>query len=78
MGEDATLFLASVGLGWAALMTHGVALWQALLGPLSAGWKLAALLPPLTPVACWRGGKKVTAGVWAALFLAWGIVYAAL
>ncbi|MEO0325341.1 MAG: hypothetical protein AAF447_20455 [Myxococcota bacterium] len=78
MGDDATLFLVSLSLGWAALMTHGVALWQALLGPEAPRWKLAALVPPVTPYVCWRGGKRLTAAAWVVLFAAWAVAFSRL
>ncbi len=78
MGDDATLFLVSLSLGFAALMTHGVALWQALLGPEAPRWKAAALVPPVTPYVCWRAGKRVTPVLWVVFFVAWGLAFSAL
>ncbi len=58
-------FVAAVLFGAVALVAH-VAVWLAVqkAPELSRAWRWGALLPPVTPVAAWRSGKRKTAVAW--------------
>lgn len=64
-------FVAAVLFGAVALVVHLAVLVAVLGAPeLSRAWKLGALLPPITPVAAWRSGRRFAA-------VAWGVSVAA-
>jgi len=67
--------IAVTVLGAAALVAHLAALWHVLRAKgLDVRWKWAALLPPVTPIAAWRGGKRVACVAWVVLLVAYLVV----
>jgi hypothetical protein len=68
-------FVAAVVLGAVALVVH-VAVWLAVMRApeLSRAWRLGALLPPITPIAAWRAGKRKAAVAWCVLVAAYVVV----
>lgn len=59
------VFAAAVVFGAVALVTHAAVLLAVLRAPeLSRAWRLCALLPPITPVAAWRCGRRAAAIAW--------------
>ncbi len=60
-------FAGAVLFGAVALVVHLAVLLSVWRAPeLSRTWHYAALLPPVTPIAAWRSGRRFAAIAWAA------------
>ena len=60
-------FAGAVLFGAVALVVHLAVLLTVWRAPeLSRIWHYAALLPPVTPIAAWRSGRRFAAVAWAA------------
>ena len=65
MPASLVAFVAAVVLGAVALVAH-VAVWLTVLRApeVSRAWRVLALLPPITPIAAWRAGRRKAAVAW--------------
>lgn len=67
MTNEVWLLLCLILVGACFGVVHMVTLWQGLRAEaLGWRWRLLALLPPVTPVVAWRGGRRVAPGLWCA------------
>ncbi len=66
--------VAAIVLGAAVLLVHLATVWVTVRSEVAAPWKWLALVPPLTPVAAWRAGKRKASGAWIGLVVAYATV----
>jgi hypothetical protein len=69
------ILVAWILVGAAFMVLHMVALWQALRAhEVAVPWRLAALLPPATPVVAWMGGARVAPVLWGVVLVAYVVL----
>jgi hypothetical protein len=70
MTRDFALLMTLTVVGAVLLLVHVALLARAVRAKqLRREWRLAALLPPLTPVVAWKAGARALALLWAALLI---------
>jgi hypothetical protein len=75
MTRDFALLLTLTVLGALLLLVHLALLVRAVRAKqLRREWRLAALLPPLTPLVAWKAGARALAVLWAALLISYAIL----
>lgn len=73
MSGRAWLLIAWILVGAAVLIVHAVVLAQVWIHAraIDRRWKLAALVPPLAPIAAWRDGRRAAPILWLVLVLSY-------